>query len=392
MRDGAFHSSPLKAQKAKPQQAEPRDYEVKHSSESVTPPQEGILETKGLHSCENTHSNYVLIPKTHFEHLEGIIAWERAFLYAFKGAPTVDDVLPMLQNIVKGTLREEFETKARTPYIALALTKSNKPYMLLAVEEDKNTNMVWQAYIHRFHYTIEAPRGTAQDMHRAVWFMLDPKAAFLQTPGGGDYLYSPSYMQTKLEEMVEWEEDVNFSLLESVAGAVLFQSPEYQATRPPAGFNLAGFKSKDVESITVINFKFMQPKFHFTWNKESLKVDGKSFDDQIEVYKQRSNITRFVELRYRTDLSTKLGEIGVHKVKVNNDGKQLITLKDSGGKSLTLIIRGKRVVSYLVNDEEGELLKNTKRNPYAIVTAFLGGRSIQDAILELTKPLDVYIE
>ena len=41
-----------------------------------------------------------------------------------------------------------------------------------------------------------------------------------------------AYMQKRIEEMEEWSKDVKTSLLKDVGGAVLIQTPDYQATAP----------------------------------------------------------------------------------------------------------------------------------------------------------------
>ena len=258
----------------------------------------------------------------------------------------------------------------------------------------------------------------SKDLHRAVWFMLKPMAAFLQSPStGSDYTDSMPYMQKRIEEMEEWSKDVTL-FAQGCGGAVLIQTPDYQATAPePKGF-------QQTKSMTVIDFNFVAPTFEFTWIAKSLRDVGGEY--QMLVDKDRYNVTSFETLRYRMKLSMALGDIGVRywtekkagqeltdsKGEVDDgqqltdskgevdDGQQLtdsegevddgqkpnkITMTDLKGDQLTLTVVGKCVVSYSINEKE-EKLKNKRRNPYAIVKAFLDGRSINNAISELSKP------
>lgn len=331
------------------------------------PPVEEVTSIGTFMQCKNSHSQYVLVPNTDFDKLKGIVAWERAFLYTFKGAARVADVLPTLGGIVNGD--KLYQKQGRSLYIALAMTHTGSPYMLLAVEHDAVENVVWQAYIHRFHYTTDAPRDAAADLHRAVWHMLKPETALLQTPTGGDYLSAP-YMVTVLQTMAEWDEKVTV-----LHASSLFRQADYQATNPKVN----GFEQSEAGTMKVIKFEFEEPKFEIDW-KGDLATVPKGFDAWLAFEENRANVYNFVQLNYRKDLATKLGGIGV-----TYDGDDKILLTDAHGNALTLHHEERRVVGYK-KDDSPQRLANVMRRPFAIIKAFLQGKNIADAEAELKKP------
>jgi len=119
----------------------------------------------------------------------------------------------------------------------------------IAVEHESATNTVCQAYIHRIHYDDNAPRDTAKDLHRAIWFMLKPQRALLQGPSFKDIGYDPSYMHGLLKSMHEWNKVTDRDLTDwKEKNWSLFFTPSYIA-RPELEMLQLQFEAEPKEII-----------------------------------------------------------------------------------------------------------------------------------------------